>query len=337
MNILIKGSVLAIGLALGGFLTVPAMAQGGDCGTDRTIDIAEMSWPSAAAAARIHAFVLEHGYGCEVGLLPLETQTALSAMTARGVPAVAPEFWPNASKEAWEKALAEGSVVNLGPAITEGIVQGWYVPTFVVEANPGLRSVEDLPEYAELFEDPEDPSKGRFVSCPPGWACEVMDANFFKAYELGETFNLFSPGSGGALDAMIKRAFLQEKPIVFYYWGPTSMMGEFDMTRLEMAPFDEGKFACIGDPECDNPQKTDFVIPDAVVAVASWLPEEAPAIATYLENAELTNAEIGRMLLWAESESSDAQATAMHFLESEQDIWTSWVPADVAEKVMAAL
>ncbi|MHB1110469.1 MAG: glycine betaine ABC transporter substrate-binding protein, partial [Devosia sp.] len=209
----------AIFAAVAGSAFVQA-AEAAECGTGRQIDIAEMSWPSAAALARIHAIVLEKGYGCAVELVPGDTVPTLAAMVGKGEPALAPELWPNASKEAWEKALAEGAVVDLGPAIAEGLVQGWYIPTYVAEAHPELKSVEDLPRFASLFSDPDDPGKGRFVSCPPGWACEIMDANFFKAYGLGETFNLFSPGSAGALDATISQAFLRKEPIVFYYWGP---------------------------------------------------------------------------------------------------------------------
>lgn len=333
MKLHLKVAVAAVAAIAGSALAGAAIAA--ECGTDRKIDIAEMGWPSAAALARIHAIILEKGYGCTVELVPGDTVPTLAAMVSKGEPALAPELWPNASKEAWEKGLAEGTVVDLGPAIAEGLVQGWYIPTYVAEANPELKSVEDLPRFAKLFADPDDPAKGRFVSCPPGWACEIMDANFFKAYGLEETFNLFSPGSAGALDATISQAFLRKEPIVFYYWGPTAMMGRFDMTRLDMAPFDEAKFACIGDPACPNPEKTDFVVPDAVKAAASWLPQEAPAVAEYLGKVSLTNAEVGRMLVWGEDNKADAQAVAENFLKTEEAIWTTWVPPEVAEAVKA--
>lgn len=326
----------AVALA-GGLALAPTAGLAAECGTDRTIDIAEMSWPSAAALAQIHAVILERGYGCNVELVTGDTVPTLASMSARGAPAIAPELWPNASQEVWDKAVAEGTVVDLGPAITEGLVQGWYIPTYVAEANPELRHVDDLPAHKDLFADPDDPSKGRFVSCPPGWSCEIMDANFFKAYGLDESFNIFSPGSGGALDATISRAFLREEPIVFYYWGPTAMMGRYDMTRLEMDAFDADKFACIGQDDCANPERTDFVVPEALKAAASWVPQEAPAVAEYLGKAELSTAEVGRMLAWAEENSADAEATALHFIAEEDAVWSAWVPAEVAEAVRNSL
>ncbi len=337
MKLLGLGGAGAVVVLAGFFAGSPALAQDTQCGTDRTIQIAEMGWPSAAAFANIDAIILAKGFGCKVELMSGDTVPTLATMSARGAPTLAPELWPNAAQDAWDKALADKAVVNLGPAIKEGLVQGWYIPTYVAKANPGLKSVEDLPKYAKLFADPDDPSKGRFLSCPPGWSCEIMNENFFKAYGLGDTFNLYSPGSGAALDATIARAFTREEPVVFYYWGPTAMMGRFDMTRLDMAPFDADKFACIGKADCKDPQKTDFVVPDAVKAVASWLPDAAPAVTDYLKQVSLSNAEVGRMLLWGEENKADAAKTARHFLESEQDIWTKWVPADVAERVKSSL
>jgi glycine betaine/proline transport system substrate-binding protein len=332
----LRRSLAALVLVASPF-ALPHLAAAAECGTDKTIEIAEMGWPSAAALAHIDAIILEKGYGCSVELIAGDTVPTLATMTTKGIPALAPELWPNASQEAWDKAVAAGSVVNLGPAIAEGLVQGWYIPAYTAAENPDLKSVRDLPKFKELFADPDTPDKGRFVSCPPGWSCEVMNANFFKAYGLDESFVLFSPGSGGALDAIIARAFTQKKPVVFYYWGPTAMMGRFDMVRLDMDPFDADKFACIGDAACPDPQPTDFVVPEAVKAAAGWLPEEAPDLADYLDKIVLDTPTIGRMLLWGEENKADAKATAVNFLKTEPDIWTKWVPEDVAEKVKAAL
>ena len=67
------------------------------------------------------------------------------------------------------------------------------------------------------------------------------------------TWNLFSPGSGGTLDASIARAFLREQPILFYYWGPTAILGKYDAFQLDMGEVDEEVYACNTDPDCDEP------------------------------------------------------------------------------------
>ena len=72
----------------------------------------------------------------------------------------------------------------------ETSMQGIYFPTYVVEANPGLKSVLDLPDYIDLFTDPEDSSKGVVVNCIIGWNCQKIIRAKWHAYGLNDTFNL---------------------------------------------------------------------------------------------------------------------------------------------------
>lgn len=328
--------ICALALAATASFTGPALAQT-ECGTDRTIDIAEMTWPSAAALAHVHAIILEEGYGCPVEIVTGDTVPTSASMLTRGQPALAPEMWTGTIQAAWNEGLEEGTVKEVGLAFTDGAIEGWFIPDYVAAENPGLQAVEDLPEYAELFADPDEPSQGRFYSCPPGWGCEINNAALFDAYELESSFNLFSPGSGGNLDAAIARAFTREEPIVFYYWGPTALMGKYNFHQLEMPPYDEEIWNCNTDPACEPNGKSAFPAPPVVIAAATWLTEEAPTIVDYLGNVELTSGEMSQMLSWADENGADAEETARHFLASQQDVWTDWVPAEVAERVNAAV
>lgn len=335
------GIAAAIAVAFLSAASVPAIAQDADaaaCGTDRTIDIAEMTWPSAAALAHIHATILEEGYGCDVEIVAGDTVPTSSSMLTRGTPAIAPELWTSAIEEPWSAALAEGSVEELSPAITDGTVEGWFIPQYVVDEYPELTTAEAVIARPDLFADPEDPSKGRLYSCPPGWACELSTSALFEAYGMDDTWNLFSPGSGGALDASIARAFTREEPILFYYWGPTSILGKFPAVQLEIGEANKEIYACNTDPECDEPpQVTAYPSSPAVIGAAAWVSEEAPAVAEYFSHAGLTNAQISELLVYGDENQADAEATAENFLKTKQDVWTSWVPAEVAEKVLAAL
>ena len=334
------GVAAAMTVALLSAVTLPAVAQESEavCGTDRTIDIAEMTWPSAAALAHIHATILEAGYGCNVEIVTGDTVPTSSSMLTRGSPAVAPELWTSTIEEAWAEGIANGTVVQLGDAITDGTVEGWFIPRYVQEANPELVAATDVIARPDLFPDPEDSSKGRLYSCPPGWACELSTSALYEAYDMEGEWNLFSPGSGGTLDASIARAFVREEPILFYYWGPTAILGKFDAVQLEMGEPDEAVYACNTDPSCDEPAGvTAYPSSPAVVGAAAWLQEEAPAIAEYFSKVGLTNAEISELLVYGDENQADAAATAENFLRTKQDLWSGWVPAEVAEKVAASL
>ncbi len=339
------GIAAAIGVAffsagLTAATSVPASAQdAATCGTDRTIDIAEMTWPSAAALAHIHAVILEHGFGCSVEIVAGDTVPTSASMLSRGTPALAPELWTSAIQDAWERGIEEGVVVQLTEAITDGTVEGWFIPRYVQEANPELTTVEAVVERPDLFPDPENSDRGRLYSCPPGWVCELSTSALYEAFDMdAKGWTLFSPGSGGALDASIARAFTREEPILFYYWGPTSVLGKFDAVQLDLGPVKPDVYACNTDTDCNEPAGvTAYPSSPAVIGAASWVPEEAPAVAEYMAKAGLTNAQISALLVYGDENKADAAETARNFLKTEEALWTSWVPAEVAEKVRATL
>jgi len=335
------GIAAAMTLALFSVSGSPALAQdsaGSTCGTDRTIEIAEMTWPSAAALAHIHAAILETGFGCDVEIVTGDTVPTSSSMLTRGTPAVAPELWTSTIEEPWAEGLAAGDVVQLADAITDGTVEGWFIPRYLQEAHPELTSAEAVIARPDLFADPEEPGKGRLYSCPPGWACELSTTALFEAFDMDESWNLFSPGSGGALDASIARAFTREEPILFYYWGPTAILGKYDAVQLDLGETRPDVYACNTDADCDEPAGvTAYPSSPAVVGAAAWIAEEAPAVADYFGKVGLSNAEISELLVYGDENQADAAATAENFLRTKTDLWTQWVPADVAEKVAASL
>ena len=335
------GAAAAIAAILLSGATAPVLAQDAGattCGTDRTIDIAEMTWPSAAALAHIHATILSTGLGCNVEIVTGDTVPTSTSMLTRGTPAVAPELWTSAIEDAWAKGLADGSVVQLGEAITDGTVEGWFIPRYTQEANPELTTAEAVIARPDLFPDPEDSSQGRLYSCPPGWACELSTTALFEAYAMDDTWNLFSPGSGGALDASIARAFTREEPILFYYWGPTAILGKYDAVQLDLGEANPEVYACNTDTDCTEPAgKTAYPSSPAVVGAAAWLQEEAPTVASYFSKVGLTNAQISELLVYGDENKADAAQTAENFLRTKQDVWTKWVPAEVADKVLATL
>jgi glycine betaine/proline transport system substrate-binding protein len=337
MTISRKSVLLAASLLLGAAFALPAQAQE-TCGTDRTIDIAEMTWPSAAALAHIHATILDVGFGCSVEIVTGDTVPTSSSMLSRGTPAVAPELWTSAIEQPWKDGIAEGKVVQLAEAITDGTVEGWFIPRYVQEANPEIVTAEDAIARPDLFPDPEQPDQGRLYSCPPGWACELSTSALFEAYDMDDTWNLFSPGSGGALDASIARAFLRNEPILFYYWGPTAILGKYDAVQLDLGEPNMDVYACNTDPECDQPPgRTAYPSSPAVIGAAKWIETDAPAVADYFSKVGLTNAQISALLVYGDENKADAAATAENFLKTEEDTWTKWVPADVADKVRASL
>src|SRR5699024_11147721 len=140
---------------------------------------------------------------------------------------------------------------------------------------PDLKTVEDLKKYPEVFEDPEDPGKGRVINAPSGWELEKNITEKFDTYGLNETLNNFSPGSDAAIVASFVHADKKGEAWVGYCWAPTAFTAKYDLILLEAVPFDEE----VGDENSGTASPPS----DVVVGVHKDVREQAPDVVEFLE------------------------------------------------------
>ncbi len=311
-------------------------AQAADCGTAGTVTIAEMTWLSAASLAHVAQHILASGYGCDAQLVPGDTVPTATSMLTRGQPNIAPELWVSTVQSIWDDAQTKGAFYKAGDIFANGGEEGWWVPDYVAAAHPELKSIEDLKANWALFAEAADPTRGRLYGCPPGWGCEIITNNLFKALNLGETYELFSPGSGENLKASIARAVAQKEPIVGYYWGPSDVIGKYHMVRLGMPESDPAKFTCLTQTDCADPQVTGWAKGQIAVAVTADIKESAPDVAEFLSKMQVPNDLISQVLAWGDDNKATPEEVAMYFLKNHEAVWSAWVPADVADKIRAS-
>ncbi|MEZ5658381.1 MAG: ABC transporter substrate-binding protein [Burkholderiaceae bacterium] len=329
---------LAAGVLAGAVAFTPAAASAADCGASKKITIAEMTWLSAAVLAHTTQRILDKGYGCNVQLVPGDTVPTATSMLAKNEPMIAPELWLSTAEAIWKKMEKKGNVVKASDIFTEGGKEGWWVPDYFAKAHPQVKSITDLKDHAELFTEAASDGKGRLYGCPPGWGCEIITNNLFKALGLeNHNWELFSPGSGANLKASIARKVARKQPLIAYYWGPTAVIGKFNLVRLDMPPYDAERFACLTDKDCANPQLSEWKPGEVAVAVVTSLKEKSPDVFGYLSKMSVPNKVINSVLAWADDSSASPEEAAAYFLKNHEDVWSAWVPAEVAQKVKASL
>ncbi|QPT39032.1 Glycine betaine-binding periplasmic protein precursor [Oligella ureolytica] len=311
-----------------------ATAAEPQCDVDRTINFGGMSWESNLVLTDVQRFILEHGYGCQTDVLPTETIPALAALE-RGDLDVNTEIWLNSMGSIWDDAEKRGRVIRSTHLFQGG--EGWFIPKYVQERFPDLKSVADLPKYKDEFQDPESPDKGRFYGCPAGWSCEILSTNLFKAYHLGDSFVYYQPGTGAAQKAAIMSEYRRQNNIVFYYWLPTPLVGSLDLVRLELPEYDEEKYQCLSDPECVNPEPSDYPDTPIFTALNKKFAEEAPTLKAFFDSNKVPIEAINAALAEMEESGDESMEVAKWFLKQYPEVWTEWVPDDVAERVQAAL
>jgi glycine betaine/proline transport system substrate-binding protein len=332
-----KGIAFGLASLTFGALALPATAQAADCGTAKSITIAEMTWLSASSLAHVAQRILSTGYGCDAQLVPGDTVPTATSMMTRGQPNVAPELWVSTVQAIWDQAKEKGTMYKAGDIFSGGGQEGWWVPDYVMKDNPQIKTMADLKANWKVFAEAANPGKGRLYGCPPGWGCEIITNNLFKALKLGETYELFSPGSGENLKASIARAVAQKQPFVGYYWGPSDVIAKYGLVRLGMSPFDAAKFKCLTDVKCENPQDSGWAVGEVAVAATPDIKASAPDVATFLAKMQIPNDKINDVLVWGDKNKATPKDIAVYFLKEHRAIWSTWVPADVAERITKAL
>ena len=309
----------------------PAFAA---CGS---VSIGAMNWNSARVIAQIEKIVLQAGYGCTVAVLETSTVPGLTQQIETGRPDILSETWVKSVRQLYERGVADGKIVKAGNVLLEGGIEGWWVPSYLVQQHPDLKTVEDLKRKWELFKDPEQPDKGRFHTCPVGWACEIINHNLFKAYGLGDTFRLFNAGSGEKLNESLARAYNARKPWVGYYWGPTAILGRYPMKRLKLNAPDPQGHKCNQRKDCNTPHAGGYPAARVFSTTTVKFKENNPEAFDFIAKMSIPNRIMNAVLAWGEKNGSDDAGMARHFLSTERPLWTPWVPADVVKKIDTAL
>lgn len=330
-------SLIASALLAGGIYVLAGSAGAAECGN---ISIAEMNWASAGIAAQVDKFILENGYGCSVTLVAGDTVPTFASMDEKGEPDMAPELWIGSIRTPLNAAIDEGRLIQAARILSEGGVEGWWIPKFIADEHPEIKTVQDALKQPELFPASDEPSKGAVHSCPPAWNCQVSTANLFKALEADKAgFKLIGSDSGAELDRSIAEAFENKTGWLGYYWAPTAILGKYDMIRLSFGvDHDRAEWDnCTSVPDCPNPKVNSYPVSDVFTVVTKSFSEKAGDAMDYVMTREWDNATVNRVLAWVDQNRATNMDAARYFLQNFPDSWGKWVRPDVAAKVKAAL
>ena len=333
--------------AIAGLAFSAAQAGAAGCPVKDTIKFAGLDWGSNHFHVAVARVLVEKGWGCKSEAIPTTTAPSLNAL-AKGDLHINMEIWYANNREIWDKMKATGKVMEPGGVSITGAIQGFFVPRFMIEGDkkrgikasaPDLKSVADLGKYAKLFEDPEEPAKGRFYNCKIGWNCERVNTKKMQSYGLDKTFTNFRPGTGEALAAAIASAYKRGKPIVAYYWGPTWLLGKYDLVMLKEPDYDEEIWKKLDKAKSGKGMMaTAYPTIQVIVGMNKKFAEAAGPITTMLSKYHLDTDTVNKALVFMrENKDKTGAKAAANFLKNNQAIWTKWVPADIAAKVKAAI
>lgn len=303
----------------------------------------DIPWESGSLITEVLRTLTEKGYGFATDTLPGSTVSLEAALAKNDIQVIAEE-WAGRSP-VWVKAEAEGKVFGLGD-IVKNASEGWWVPEYVIKGDPDkgiqalapdLKSVSDLARYKEVFRDQEDPTRGRFLNSPAGWTSETVNSQKLKAYGLSDDFVNFRTGSGAALDAEVSSSIKRGKPVLFYYWSPTPLIGRYKLVKLEEPAFDAQAWATLTDANNPNPKGTRSLPAKLSIGVSAPFKAHYPQLVAFYEKVDFPIDLLNTALAQMGEKRTEPRKAAEAFLRDQPHIWHAWVTADAAQKVDAAL
>lgn len=314
----------------------PAAAAG--CGT---LSIAEMTWGSAAITAHIDRFILEKGFGCTVQLVAGDTMPTFASMTTEGRPDMAPEIWVASLQAPLTEALRDGRLIEAARVLTDGGVEGWWIPRYISDAHPDIKTVQDALKHPDLFPSPQDAGKGAVYNCPSDWNCQIPTSNLYRALKGDEAgFQLIDSGSAAGLDGSIARAFAEKKGWLGYYWAPTAILGKYEMVKLSFGvAHDRPEWnRCTAVPDCSTPVVNGYPTTDVYTIVTRGFADKAgSSVMDYVAKRQWDNQTVNAVLAQMDETNGNREDATLFFLRTFEPVWAAWVPADIAAKVKAAL
>jgi glycine betaine/proline transport system substrate-binding protein len=335
-NYTVKKLIASLLLALGP-MCLPNVALAEPCGE---VTIAQMSWQSADLLANIDRIILSEGYGCDARLVPGDTLPTFTSMNSLGEPDVAPEMWINAVREAFDTAVADGRLEIAAESLTDGGVEGWWIPNYIAEAYPEIKSIGDALKRPDLFPSPGDPSRGAVHNCPPAWSCRISTGNLFKAHEAKEKgFDLINADNAEGLSGSIAKAFEGNRGWLGYYWAPTPVLGKYEMVRLDFGvPHNKAEWDnCTAVQDCKNPKRNAWPKSTVYTVVTGDFRRTGGTAYRYLANRSWSNRTVNGLMAWMDDNQATALDGAHYFLQNNEELWSGWVTPEAAENLKSFL
>ncbi len=288
----------------------------------------------------IAEFIIEKGYGYPVERVECTTKEMQRLISQGGID-VALEVWKSNNQDWYRRETALGHILDMGAIYANGH-QFWVIPRWVAQEY-NIRSVSDMHRHWQLFQDPEDASKGLFFNCITGWTCLEINSVKLEAYGLDKYFNAVSPISPEALRAVYENAQLKRVPAFGYYWAPNSLMASYDWQVLEEPDFSQECWEKV--VKAAN-QKTLRPVDEACefehTAVHKFAHQDlagtAPDVLTMLKKMAVTSEALSNTLTWAiEKGGRQWDEAAIYFLRGYPDQWHKWVSPSALKKIDRAL
>lgn len=284
------------------------------------IKFAVNNWSSQIVQSHVAGDLLEK-LGYNVKYIPANQQLQFRAL-GTGDLDVQMEVWEQTEKDAFNKALEAGRIIDAGDH-TATTREEWWYPDYVTKVCPGLPDWKALNKCAKIFSTPETAPNGRYLAGPVEW--KMGDQERIKA--LGMNFTVINAGQAASLWAELKSAEQRKQPIVLFNWSPNWVEAVYPGHFVEFPAYDP---ECLSDPSWGpNPNAThDCGSPKGgwlKKAVWKGMAEKWPCALSVVQNISFDNEALADFAKDVDVDNLTYEQAADNWIKAHEDEWQKWV------------
>ena len=305
-----------------------------------TIRLHDGQWGSMHLNNAVAKFIIEKGYDYPVETVA-ETSYVMQLAMENGTIDVNLEARRHNWINWYNEQVRAGNILSVG-VIFEGGSQFFVISRWVAEKH-NIKTVFDMREAWQLFQDPESPTKGRFYNGTIGWGCNTINEVKLEAYRLNKYYNIFSPGSATEWDAAMSRAQACGQPVFGYCWSPNSLMGAHDWYILQEPEYDKETWLQVMAASDDaSLRPLDQACAYEVVAIEKiihrGLLKKAPDVVEMLKQMNIGLRPLNEVLAWKRKNRVRSwRISSLYYLRRNEERWKEWVTPEAFDKIKAAL
>jgi glycine betaine/proline transport system substrate-binding protein len=284
------------------------------------IKLAANPWTGSAVNAAVAKVVLESKLGTPTEVVALDENAAWVGLDAGSLDANL-EIWPSGHAADRKTYIDEKkSVVDLGKLGPSAKI-GWYVPSFVIDQHPELKTWEGFknPDLTKLFATAESGSQGQFLMGDPSYV--TYDEQIIKNLNLPLKFVV--AGSEAALITAIQQAETDQKPLLLQFWQPHWLQSKVKLTEVKLPAVNaeclaslaagDGKYAC------------DYPVDELYKAANAGLEAKNKVAFDFLKKFTLTTDQQNEIAAMVDSDGKTADVAAKEWVDANPDIVAAWL------------
>jgi len=304
-----------------------AAAGGGasltDCKTPSGdhIKLAANPWTGSEVNAQLAKAIIECKIGTPVDIVEIDENATWTGMDSGQLDGVL-EVWP--SGHAADHATyveQKKSVLDLGKLGPSAQI-GWYIPTYVMDAHPELKTWEGFKDdkLAKLFATAESGDQGQFLMGDPSYV--TYDEQIIANLKLPLKYVV--AGSEAALLTAMDAAVKDQKPILLQFWQPHWKWSTgLKFSRVELPKVTD---ACKASAKAaDGGYACDYPIDELYKAVNAGLEKKNAAVFNFIKKMSLTTDQQNAVAGYIDGDGMKAPDAAKKWLDANGAVWGAWL------------